>query len=212
MIQDRFRWLLPKSDVTEEATKIHRKIQQTARSISSYWGVYLRGIGLSKSGYRWEHPDRYERCHGESSQPRGVNPVKSGSERRWRRFLSQIVGSHWRSAREHHGYLVQDGNELSEFEAWCKVLTYHEAPAEEGKKFTIRFIGTCQLPARPIVRFLADLSSGTSGHLTPIMPENKDVTIFQNLETNYYHRAFQVSGLFPTIRLEALERQFDVLL
>ncbi|KAK8079816.1 hypothetical protein PG997_007634 [Apiospora hydei] len=243
MTQDRFSWLLPKPDASEEVVKIYRKFQQTPMIVS----MEELGKVLSLE---------------ESTQSSPV-PRNDGDDfyvRSW-----AFTGEQLESIME---YLIQDGKELSEFEAWCKVLTYHEAYAEEGKKFTIRFIGTCQLPARPIDRFLADLSSGTSGilpefqtaleclfpnipgqvhilvdanvngtcshnvqdaerilveffghetllnrhrsgHLTSIMPENKDVTIFQNLETNYYHCAFQVSGLFPTIRLEALERQFD---
>ncbi|KAK8051265.1 hypothetical protein PG993_002650 [Apiospora rasikravindrae] len=242
MTQDRFKWLLPKPDASEELIKIYRKFQKTPMIVSME--ELGKVINLQ-----------------ESTQSSPI-PTDDGDDfyvRSW-----AVTGDQLEDIME---YLIQDGKERSEFEAWCNVLTRHEAYAEEGNKFTIRFIGTCQLPARPVDRFLVDLASGTSSILPEFqtaleflfpnisgqvhilvdanvngtcshnvqdagrvlveffgdetllnrhfsghpgfIPENKDTIIFENLETNYYHRAFQVFGLFPTIRMEALERHFD---
>ncbi|KAK7981819.1 hypothetical protein PG996_009503 [Apiospora saccharicola] len=65
-------------------------------------------------------------------------------------------------------YLLRESKELAEFEAWCEVLTKHEDYPKEGNKFTIRYVGICQRPSRPVDCFEEDLISRTSGILADI--------------------------------------------
>ncbi|KAK8128366.1 hypothetical protein PG984_009474 [Apiospora sp. TS-2023a] len=226
--QERFNWLLPKSKATEEAIRSHRKIQQTAMIVSNE--ELAKVLSLEEPVQSW------------ALKSEGLRRVMD--------------------------YLLRDGKELAEFEARCEVLTKHEDYAKEGNKFTIRYVGTCQRPSRPIDRFEEDLISRTSGILADIQtaldflfpnisgqvhrlvdaaidwtcshncdgnervlieffdtstllnrqlggfygsytPASKETILFENLGTNYYHRALQTSGPHPHFQFNALQTLFN---
>jgi hypothetical protein len=140
LLQNRFSWMLPNENTSKRQTDIFRALRDTPLLVS----VADLDLIMDLEPSTIQSP-----------------PTPTGHHfyiRSWTLTNAEMEGI--------LNHLSEEDETFEELEQWRLTMNLHKTLLDRGNFLTVRYVGTCASPVRPIDRYMADLESEASGILS----------------------------------------------